>query len=84
MSRSRFVTEDMQRDWLARNVRRHRNALGLTIEAASQRGGLHPRVWQRIESNEANITLDTLAKVVVALEVAAVELLKEPAHIGGL
>ena len=38
---------------LAVNVHRYRETLGLTIEAAAERGDLAPRQWSRIESGEA-------------------------------
>jgi transcriptional regulator with XRE-family HTH domain len=53
---------------LASNVRRRRHALGLTVAAASERGGLHWRHWQKIEAEEINATLETLVRLADALE----------------
>jgi len=54
---------------LARNVRRRRNALKLTLAAASERVHLHWRHWQKIEAGDVNVTLDTLVRVAGALGV---------------
>jgi transcriptional regulator with XRE-family HTH domain len=54
---------------LAANVLRCRGTLGLTIEAAAERGDLAPRQWCRIESGESNATLSTLARLARALGV---------------
>ena len=54
---------------LARNVRRCRHAMKLTLKGASQRAQLHWRHWQKIEAREVNVTLDTLVRLAGALEV---------------
>jgi transcriptional regulator with XRE-family HTH domain len=54
---------------LAVNVKRRRQALGLTVKAASRRARLHWRHWQKIEAKEVNATLDTLVRLADALEV---------------
>jgi transcriptional regulator with XRE-family HTH domain len=54
---------------LAANVLRYRGALGLTIEAAAERGDLAPRQWSRIEAGESNTTLLTLVGLARALGV---------------
>jgi len=55
---------------LAVNVKRRRRALRLTVKAASRRGRLHWRHWQKIEAEEVNATLDTLVRLAAALDVA--------------
>lgn len=68
----------MQRDWLARNIRARRHALGMSAREVSARAGLHLRLWQKLEGGETNATLATLAKVCEALGVDIVELMQEP------
>jgi transcriptional regulator with XRE-family HTH domain len=53
---------------LARNVRRRRQALKLTLKAVSRRAQLHWRHWQKIEAGEVNVTLETLVRLSGALE----------------
>lgn len=60
---------------VARNIRRLRTGRGLSIEAAAG-DALSWRQWQRIEAEEHAITLRTLAKLAVALEVEPLELLR--------
>ena len=59
---------------LARNVRRLRLRAGLTLDAASERAGLHLRSWQKVEYEETNTTVTTLARVAAALDVPVDEL----------
>ena len=68
----------MQRAWLAQNMRMRRHALGLTMQAASDRGGLHLSCWQKLESQLENPSLATLAKLGLALEMDPADLLVEP------
>jgi len=41
----------------------------------SEEIGLHPRVWQRIENGETNITIRTLVRIAAALDVDPRDLL---------
>jgi transcriptional regulator with XRE-family HTH domain len=68
------VTEMGLRRRLAANVRRLRKALLMTQDAASERGHLALRHWQKIEAGEANAGLSTLVKVANALLVDPAEL----------
>jgi transcriptional regulator with XRE-family HTH domain len=80
--RRHLVSEHEQREWLARNIRVRRNALGLTISEASALVGMNPRQWAKVEGNETNATLATLTKFCNALGVGIVELLSEPRNAG--
>ena len=82
MRRHRVVSEHEQREWLARNVRVRRNALDLTIREASELAGMNPRQWQKVERNETNATINTLARVSTALSADIVELMSEPRRPG--
>jgi transcriptional regulator with XRE-family HTH domain len=63
---------------LAANVLRYRGTLGLTIEAAAERGDLDRRQWQKVEAGEANATIRTIARLSRALGVEVQLLFGEP------
>jgi transcriptional regulator with XRE-family HTH domain len=63
---------------LRTNVRTRRLAAGLTLKAAAQRAEMHWRHWQKIETGQINITLLTLVRLAVALQVDAAALLRDP------
>ena len=50
-------------------MRRARDALGLTLEEAADRGRMNWRHWQKVEAGEVNATLRTLARLGKALDV---------------
>jgi transcriptional regulator with XRE-family HTH domain len=60
---------------LARRVRRLREQLGLTQEAAAQAASIEPKHWQLIEVPGSNPTLATLVAVAKALRVEPHQLL---------
>src|SRR5262245_65825998 len=78
MRRRRVVTDHVQREWLAKNVRARRRALGLSMQEASDHAGIHLREWQKIEACATNATIDTLAKISSALGMDIVELMSKP------
>ena len=57
------------RQRLARNVRAQRTQQRLTLEEAAHRGDLHWRHLQKVEAGETGVTLRTLAKLALALDV---------------
>ena len=57
------------RRWIGRNVRHHRQRVGLTIKGAAKLAGIHWRHWQKIEASESNATLETLVGLARALDV---------------
>ena len=61
---------------LANNTRLFRRARGLTQLAAAERAGLDSREWQKVEYEETNATLETLARVAAALSTTSRELFK--------
>lgn len=61
---------------LAARVRAAREEQGLSLEEAADRGSLHARHWQKIEAGEVRVTLRTVAKLAVALDVPASDLLR--------
>jgi len=64
---------------LSQNVRRLREARGLTVEEAAAAAGLPAKQWEAIEAGDLSTTLETLDRVTVALSVAAMELVEPPA-----
>ncbi len=72
------VEPDIQgaRRLLAENAQRLRRTLGLTQNMAAERAGLDPRQWQKVEYEETNATLETLARVAGALATTIRELFK--------
>jgi transcriptional regulator with XRE-family HTH domain len=62
---------------LASNVLRHRGTLGLTVEAAAERGDLAPRQWSRVESGDSNATISTIVRLARALGVRVAVLFGE-------
>jgi hypothetical protein len=72
------ITEETLRKRVRVNVRRLRQAAGLTLKVAAERAELHWRHWQKLEAGEVNLTLMTLARVAWALRVEPAVLLDEP------
>lgn len=82
MSRRCVVTEADMRERARRAIRARRLALSLTVQQAAQRVGMHTRQWQKIEAGERNLTLATLGKVGLALEIDPSEIMREPSSKG--
>src|SRR6185295_6775928 len=61
---------------LANNTRLFRRARGLTQVVAAERAGLDHRQWQKVEYEETNATLETLARMAAALDTTIRELFK--------
>jgi len=62
----------------AGNVRRLRQARGLSQAALSERSGISRRMIVAIEGNEANISLSSLDRLAAALEVSFAEMVRPP------
>lgn len=54
-------------------IRALRKAKGLTQEALAEKAGIHYSYMSGIENADRNISMETLEKIIVALDVAAVE-----------
>jgi transcriptional regulator with XRE-family HTH domain len=72
------VTEDVLRQRLAANVRARREAAGLTLQQAADRGEMHIRHWQRVEAGALNATIYTLTRLGDALDADPADLLADP------
>ncbi len=71
------VEADLRRR-LAANVRRLRNAKGLTLKQAGERSEVHWRHWQKLEAGESNATVFTMTRLADTLDVDPSDLLREP------
>ncbi|MBK81149.1 MAG: transcriptional regulator [Gammaproteobacteria bacterium] len=64
------------REILAANLKRLRNATGLSQEALADRAGLHRTYISSVERGRRNVTLDNIFALAAALDVEASELLR--------
>ena len=62
---------------LGRNLRRLRMAAGLSQEALADKCDLHRTYIGAVERSERNVTLKTIGKIAVALNVDPLDLLEE-------
>ncbi|MEE8508779.1 MAG: XRE family transcriptional regulator [Myxococcota bacterium] len=69
---------DDQRANLASNVRRLRQARGLSQQRIAQLSGIPRPTWASLESGGANPTLSVLSRTAVALQVSIEELIGAP------
>lgn len=67
---------------VAENIRLRRQKLGISQEALADKSGLHRTYIGAIERCERNITINTLAKVALALGCSVVDLLAISPHKG--
>jgi transcriptional regulator with XRE-family HTH domain len=68
---------DLQKT-LGRNLRRYREARGLSQEAFADVVGVHRTYMGGVERGERNLTLKSVERIAATLGVEAVELLKTP------
>lgn len=64
-------------DLLAKRLRQLRLARGFTIEEVSEKAGVEPMTWYRMEHRRANPTLAVLASVAAVFGLSVPELLGE-------
>ncbi len=72
------MTMDEQQTNLANNIRRLREAHGLSQQRMSELSGIPRPTWASLESGAANPTLTVLSKAAVALQVSIEELVGAP------
>lgn len=77
MAASLGVEGDLQRR-LGANLRRHRQALGLSQEAFAEEAQVHRTYMGGLERGERNLTLKTVERIAGSLGVDPLELLREP------
>lgn len=62
---------------VGRNLRRHREALGLSQEAFADVLGVHRTYMGGIERGERNLTLKSLERIAESIDVSPVVLIKD-------
>ena len=77
-NRSHVITEEDILRRISFNVRLRREATGWSAKEVADRGGFHQRHLQKVQAATINITLLTLVRIGVGLDVDPVALLKEP------
>lgn len=77
-SADRMDAEAAQRTHLAANVRRLREARGLSQQRMAQLSGIPRPTWASLESGSANPTLAVLSRAAAALQVSIEELIGPP------
>jgi len=60
---------------LGARIRHLRQDLDLTIESASERVGMHPSYWSQVERSVKMLSIQSLFKFSVALNVSVADLL---------
>ncbi|MCA1549918.1 helix-turn-helix transcriptional regulator [Bradyrhizobium sp. BRP19] len=68
-SESFLENQSLLRDSLARRIRQLRVSLRLSQRDLADRAGVRQALISQIEAGEANLTLDSLLKIAIALEV---------------
>lgn len=71
------VYSERVRRTIAANVRQRRLELGLTQADAAEQIGMATRHLQKLEAGELNVTIDTLSKVVEALDMTIIDVFRE-------
>lgn len=63
---------------LRANLRAHRRRASLTLKETAARAQMHVRHLQKIEAGKVNVSLQTLARLCLALKLSPNDLLREP------
>ncbi|MHC2618004.1 transcriptional regulator with XRE-family HTH domain [Bradyrhizobium huanghuaihaiense] len=69
LSESFLENQSLLRDSLARRIRQLRLSLRLSQRDLADRAGVRQALISQIEAGEANLTLDSLLKIALALEI---------------
>lgn len=69
---------------IGRNIRRHREALGVRQGALAQQLSITPSALSQIETGKTDISLDRIEQIAGALKLSFYELMTTPNHVGGI
>ena len=69
---------------IGRNIRRHREALGVRQGALAQQLSITPSALSQIETGKTDISVDRIEQIAGALSLSFYELMTTPNHVGGI
>jgi transcriptional regulator with XRE-family HTH domain len=69
---------------IGRNIRRHREALGVRQGALAQQLSITPSALSQIETGKTDISVDRIDQIACALNLSFYELITTPNHVGGI
>jgi transcriptional regulator with XRE-family HTH domain len=69
---------------IGRNIRRHREALGVRQGALAQQLSITPSALSQIETGKTDISVDRIEQIAGALNLSFYELMTTPNHVGGI
>ena len=69
---------------IGRNIRRHREALGVRQGALAQQLSITPSALSQIETGNTDISVDRIEQIAEALKLSFYELMTTPNHVGGI
>ena len=69
---------------IGRNIRRHREALGVRQGALALQLSITPSALSQIETGKTDISVDRIEQIAEALKLSFYELMTTPNHVGGI
>ena len=69
---------------IGRNIRRHREGLGIRQGALAQQLSITPSALSQIETGKTDISVNRIEQIAGALKLSFYELMTTPNHVGGI
>ena len=69
---------------IGRNIRRHRESLGIRQGALAVQLKITPSALSQIETGKTDISVDRIEQIAEALKLSFYELMTTPNHVGGI
>jgi transcriptional regulator with XRE-family HTH domain len=69
---------------IGRNIRRHRESLGIRQGALAEQLKITPSALSQIETGKTDISVDRIEQIAEALKLSFYELMTTPNHVGGI
>jgi transcriptional regulator with XRE-family HTH domain len=69
---------------IGRNIRRHRESLGIRQGALAVQLKITPSALSQIETGKTDISVDRIEQIAAALKLSFYELMTTPNHVGGI